>query len=95
MAEERKISKQEQCIKLKNRKELLVSGVINVDSFNEECIVLETELGTLVIRGLSLHINKLNIESSELDVEGEVSSCEYIDMGVRNNKGGIFGSLFR
>ena len=93
--EDRKIASEHQNIILKNRRKLLISGVRDVESFNEECIVVETELGTLVVRGSGLHINKLNIESAELDVEGDVACCEYIDSALSNNRGGLFSGLFR
>ena len=78
-----------------NRHKLTVTGVLDVDSFNEECIVADTCLGLLVVRGRELHINRLNIEKSELYVEGEIISCEYID-DQRNKKSGlsIFSRMF-
>ena len=91
--DKRASSSNEQNIILKNRNKLLVSGVRDVDSFNEECIVIMTELGMLIIRGENLHINKLNIEQAELDVEGEIISCEYADTG--SSKGSLFSRFFR
>ena len=95
MPEERKAFEQRaQNIILKDRRRLMISGVRHVESFNEECIVLDTELGILVVRGVGMHINKLNVETSELDVEGDIGSCEYLDNGPPQRKGGFFG-LFR
>ena len=72
MAEEKKTVKpRSQNLILENREKLSVSGVIDVESFNDECIVIETDLGMLTVRGEDLHINRLNIDSSELDIEGD------------------------
>ena len=95
MADERKNYEQRsQNLVLKDRRRLMISGVRHVESFNEECIVLDTELGILVVRGIAMHINKLNVETSELDVEGEIGSCEYLDNNGPQRKGGFFSGLF-
>lgn len=97
MIEDKKVSKPKvQNLVLENREKLNISGVIDVESFNDECVVVDTELGLLVIRGIDLHINKLNIDNSELGIEGEVVSCEYSDRdGSRNKGGGFFARMFK
>jgi sporulation protein YabP len=95
MPEERKVYERSQNIILKDRRRLMISGVNHVESFNEECIILDTELGILVVRGMDMHINKLNVETSELDVEGNICMIEYLDNGVQQRKGGFFSGLFR
>jgi len=81
---------------LENREKLSISGVIDVESFNDECVIVETELGGLIIRGEDLHISKLNLDSSELNIEGEIISCEYTDNeGSRSGGLGFFGRIFR
>lgn len=81
---------------LENRERLSVSGVIDVESFNDECVIVDTELGVLIIRGEDLHINKLNLDSSELSVDGDIISCEYSDREGSKSKGlGFFGKMFK
>ena len=63
---------------LKDRKELLVTGVRDVNAFTEESVVLTLESSSLVIKGESLHVNKLNLESGEVNVDGKVNSLQYI-----------------
>jgi sporulation protein YabP len=96
MAEDKKISKPRvQNLILENREKLSISGVIDVESFNDECVIVETELGTLIVKGIDLHINKLNIDSSELGIEGDIVSCEYSDRESRSRGGGFFARMFR
>lgn len=96
MADERKALEQRaQNIILKDRRRLLISGVNHVESFNEECIILDTELGILVVRGNGMHINKLNVEMSEIDVEGDIGAFEYMDNAAPQRRGGFFSGLFR
>jgi sporulation protein YabP len=97
MIEEKKVSKPKvQNLILENREKLSISGVIDVESFNDESVIVDTELGILVIRGVDLHINKLNIDSSELSVEGDIISCEYSDKeGSRSKGSGFFARMFK
>lgn len=97
MIEERKVPKPKvQNLILENREKLSVSGVIDVESFNDEYVVVDTELGVLIVKGVDLHINKLNIDSSELGIEGEIISCEYTERdGSRNKGGGFFARMFK
>ncbi len=96
MADEKRIpDREQQNITLRDRKKLLITGVRNVESFNEECIVVETELGLLVVRGIEMHINKLDVESAALDVEGEIGVMEYLDHTMPQRKGGFLSGLFR
>lgn len=78
---------------LEDRKMLTVSGVADVDSFDEETVVVFTDLGELTVRGQNLHINRLCVESGELTVEGEISALIYSQESVKN--GGFFSKVFR
>ena len=91
MTEEKK-QKLPHSVILENRKAFTATGVSNVDSFDEQTIVAYTELGELVVKGSGLHINRLNIETGELTLTGEVDSLTYTQ-GRQN--GGMLSRLFR
>ena len=97
MVEDKKVIKpKSQNLILENRQKLSISGVIDVESFNDECVVVDTELGLLIIHGEDLHMSKLNLDSSELNIEGEIISCEYSDRESSKSKGtGFFGRIFK
>lgn len=78
---------------LEEREQLAVSGVEEVESFDENTIVMYTCKGTLVVRGDGLHIEKLSLDGGDLKVEGAIDALSYED-GVRE-KGGLFSRLFR
>lgn len=79
---------------MENRHKLSVSGVCDVESFNEEEIVLHTEMGALIVKGSQLHINKLSVEIGEVTLEGNIDSLQYAD--IRKNKGaGLLTRLFK
>ena len=72
---------------LENRSKLSVSGVLDVLSFDDQVVMIETELGLLTCKGDNLKINKLSIDTSEIIVEGEISYLSYSENN--NTKEGI------
>lgn len=78
---------------LEGRTSLTVSGVEEVESFDENTIVMVTVKGTLVVRGEALHIEKLSLDGGDLKVEGTVDSITYEDDG--REKGGFLARLLR
>ncbi len=79
---------------LENRKRLLLSGVTDVDSFNENQMLLFTELGELVIRGKNLHINEMNVETGDFSVEGDIWALIYGDKD-KNKRLSFFKKIFK
>ena len=62
---------------LNERRQLSVTGVSEVVSFDEECVVLRTEMGLLVIRGQQLQLKTLSLEGGQVAVEGSVGALHY------------------
>ena len=79
MIEEKKDVKLSHNLILKERKSLNISGVLDVDSFDDNAVVAYTDLGELTIKGSNLHINKINLDSGDLELDGEVYSLEYAE----------------
>ena len=79
---------------LEEREQLSVSGVEEVESFDENTIVMLTNRGTLIVRGEELHIEKLSLDGGDLKVVGTIDSLTYVDSG-RDWAGGLFARLFR
>lgn len=79
-------------LELEGRERLTVSGVEDVERFDENSIVMSTTAGTLVITGEDLHIGKLSLDGGELHVDGQIDALTYEDQG--EGKGGFFGRLF-
>ena len=68
-------------LRLVNRNQMELSGVVNVNTFDEQEIVLETQQGFLGIAGEQLHITLLNLDEGKVAVEGNVSSIIYREQG--------------
>lgn len=62
---------------LNERRQLSMTGVLEVVSFDDTAVVLRTELGTLVIQGRDLQLKTLSLEGGQVVVEGTVSALHY------------------
>ncbi len=81
-----------QNILMENRQRLNISGVIDVINFDEQTVCVNTELGLLTVKGMSLKLNKLNLDNTELMIEGDIMSLVYTD---NYSRGGFFQKLFK
>ena len=78
------------------RKSGTVSGISDVLSFDENEIVLDTDMGLLTIKGKNLHISRLTLELGEADLEGKVDSLVYSERGhKKKQEGSLVSRLFR
>ena len=80
---------------LENRGKLSISGVNDVLSFDDQVVMVETELGLLTVKGEGLRINKLSIDTSEVIVEGDISYLAYSDKEMEKNKSSIISKIFK
>ena len=64
-------------LQLEGREKLTVAGVEDVERFDDQCIVLRTGAGVLVVSGESLHIGKLSLDGGELHVDGRIDALTY------------------
>mgnify|MGYP003393283400 CR=1 FL=1 len=93
--EESKITKSHK-ITLNNRKNGSISGVVDVISFDITEILLETEQGMLNIKGKDLHVNRLNLEKGEVDIEGDIDAFSYSQIPTSLKKTqGFLGNIFK
>lgn len=94
--EERPIQKAHK-FTLQNRSAGSITGVVDVLSFDLNEILLETELGLLMIKGNDLHVNRLTLEKGEVDIEGRIDGFTYSEVNSYSNKSGesLFSRLFK
>lgn len=80
-------------INLLNRKKLILDGVAEVISFDDLSVVLETFGGKMTVNGDGLHIQKLCLESGDVEIEGRID--EIIYENTEKTGKGFFGRLIR
>ena len=93
--EENKLTKSHK-ITLTNRKSGSFTGVLDVISFDIAEILLETEQGMLNVKGKDLHVNRLNLEKGEVDIEGIIDTLSYSQVPSSAKKTeNVFGKWFK
>jgi sporulation protein YabP len=92
--EDKTISKAHK-VTLNNRRSGNFTGILDVISFDIGEVLLETELGMLHIKGKDLHVNRLNLEKGEVDIEGLIEAFHYspVPIGIKG-KDSLLGKLF-
>lgn len=81
---------------INNRKTSMVTGVLDVLSFDLNEILLETEQGMMMVKGTDLHVNRLSVEKGEVDLAGNIDSVAYSDVhGQGKQQDNLLSKLFR
>ena len=84
-----------QNVVLENREKLSISGVLDVLSFDDQIVILETELGLLTVKGEDLRINKLSLDTSDVIIDGNISNLSYSEKDVHEKSGGFLNKIFK
>ncbi len=83
-------------VTMTNRKSCVLIGVLDVISFDPHEILLETEMGTLTIKGDELHVSRLTLDKGEVDIDGRIDSFVYSETsGSNHKKESLITKLFR
>lgn len=77
----------------KERKYLELSGIKNVERFDENEFLMETTLGWMMVKGSELALNKLDTEHGDVIIKGNINSIEYTS--AHKNKEPLLTRLFR
>ena len=81
--------------RLENRNAASLTGVREVVSFDENQVVMDTDMGLLTIKGKDLHVSRLTVEKGELEVEGQVDRLAYASYEAYRKTGqSILARLF-
>lgn len=91
---EYKSLKQPHQIILEERKKLFITGVQDVDCFDEYTAILFTNLGKITVHGKGLHVDSFNMEEGEFSMEGDIDSLEYAEDNS-GEKRGFLAKLFK
>ena len=91
-----KLNRRPHRLEILNRGTGGVTGIQDVVSFDENQIILDTDMGLLTIKGKSLHVSRLSLEKGEVDIEGSFDSFAYSSNdSYRKSVESLFGRLFK
>lgn len=83
-------------ISINERKNIVMTGVKKIDSFDDEEFLLETNMGYIIIKGEELEIIKLDTYQGNVSIKGRVNSLNYMDTANKKEKeDGMFSKLFK
>lgn len=80
-------------VHIDNRERIEISGVTKVDTFNEDDVILHTIMGVLNIKGKNMKVNKLNVDTGDMLIEGMIYSMHYLSKD--KEKGSFLKKLFK
>ena len=81
---------------LQNRSKGNITAICDVVSFDENAVVLDTDMGLLTIKGKELHVSRLTLEKGEVDIEGTIDSMVYSsNEALRKSGESLFTRLFK
>jgi len=83
-------------ISINERKNINITGVKKIDSFDNEEFLMDTVMGYVVIKGEELEIVKLDTFQGSVSIKGKINSLTYMDgNGKKNKEDGVFSKLFK
>ena len=82
-------------LKINNRKDLEITGVKEVDSFDNEEFLLETVMGYLIVRGQNLQLKNLDVGEGLVTIKGKIYELSYVDEHHQEKAKGFFSKLIR
>ncbi|TFJ92992.1 sporulation protein YabP [Lentibacillus salicampi] len=88
-------TEREHTVTVNNRKNLEITGVKEVDSFDNEEFLLETVMGYLIIRGQNLQLKNLDVSDGLVTIKGKVYELSYVDEHHQEKAKGFFSKLFK
>ena len=74
---EEKLDARPHKLELLNREKGSMTGIQDVVSFDENQMILDTDMGLLTVRGKALHVSRLTLEKGEVDIDGRIDSLTY------------------
>ncbi len=81
---------------INERKSIYITGVLKIDSFDDEEFLLETSMGYLVIKGVGLELMRLDTKDGIVSIKGQViSTCYMENIGKGKKKSSVIESLFK
>lgn len=83
-------------ITMNNREDISMTGIVDVLSFDEELVICQSDIGILVLKGMNLHVNKLDLDNGILELTGFVIGLQYEeDHILSKNRPSIFSKIFK
>ena len=82
-------------VTISDRKNVIISGVKKIESFDDEEFLMETNMGYVLVKGSELEIIKLDTYQGNVSIKGKFDSLTYMDSTKKEKEDGMFSKLFK
>lgn len=82
-------------LKITDRREILITGIKKITSFDNEEFLMESNMGVILLKGSGLEILKLDTHDGNVKIKGKINSFSYLDADAKENKESFFTKLFK
>ena len=82
-------------LKLIDRREISLTGIKKITSFDSEEFLLESNMGVILIKGSNLEIMKLDTHDGNVKIKGKINGFNYLDNKEKNKEESIIYKLFK
>ena len=82
-------------ISIDERKNIIVTGVKKIESFDNEEFLMETTMGYIMLKGEGLEIIKLDTYQGNVSIKGKVNSLSYMETAKKEKEDSMFSKLFK
>ena len=82
-------------LKLIDRREIALTGIKKITSFDSEEFLLESSMGLILIKGTNLEIMRLDTHDGNVKIKGKINSISYLDNKDKPKEEGLLSKLFK
>ena len=82
-------------LKITDRREIFLSGIKKITSFDNEEFLMESNMGIILLKGSSLEILRLDTHDGNEKIKGKINSFTYLDGENKQDKESFFTKLFK
>ncbi len=82
-------------LKLMDRREISLTGIKKIASFDSEEFLLESVMGPILIKGAGLEIMRLDTHDGNVKIKGKINSFTYLDNKEKSKEDSLIAKLFK
>ena len=82
-------------LKITDRREIFLSGIKKITSFDNEEFLMESNMGIILLKGSNLEILRLDTHDGNVKIKGKIVSFTYLDGENKQDKESFFSKLFK
>lgn len=82
-------------LKISERREIFLTGIKKIDSFDNEEFLMESNMGIIHLKGINLEIIKLDTHDGNVKIKGKIISFAYLDGEGKETHESFFSKLFK